>query len=271
MKSVLASGSSTNGSKRNYKSSFYPESRFGGFTYVDSTIAFYLRVNALISPESDVLDVGSGRGAYADDPIPLRRDLRIFKGRCRKVIGIDVDPAAAENPFIDEFRLIEAERWPLDDDSMDVCVCDSVLEHVQDPERFFHQLRRVTKPGGYVCFRTPNRLSYFGVASRFVPNRLHFGVRARVQTPRATEEKDVFPTVYRCNTRRKLAAILTRYGFDNCVSGYEPEPAYLSFSRLAYAFGVLHQKVAPQSLKVVLLAFGRRGVPPVPGALDNGS
>src|ERR1700730_18015781 len=81
---------------------FYPEARFGGFTYVDSTIAFYLHVNALINGDSIVRDVGAGRGKCGDDPVVVRRNLRIFKARFRRVIGIDVDPEAAENPFIDE-------------------------------------------------------------------------------------------------------------------------------------------------------------------------
>ncbi len=240
-----------------YLPSFYAEARFGGFTYVDSTIAFFLHVNALIIADSMVLDIGSGRGRYGDDPVAVRRNLRIFKGRCRKVIGIDVDPIAAENPFIDEFRLIEGDCWPVDDQSIDVSICDSVLEHIPDPDRFFSELQRVTKPGGYVCLRTPNSLSYFGLTSRLIPDRLHFRVLTTVQSD-AVEERDVFPTVYRCNTRGKLRRMLTKYGFDNYVGGYEAEPAYLSFSRVAYALGVLHQKFAPNIFKVALLAFGRR-------------
>lgn len=252
---VLCSNKDT--SKTGYLSAFYPETGFGGFTYVDSTVALYLRANALINADSMVLDIGTGRGRYAQDSIELRRNLRIFKGRCRKVIGIDVDPAAAANPFIDEFRQIEGDRWPLNDESIDVSICDSVLEHIQEPDQFFRELERVTKPGGSVCIRTSNRLSYFGLASRLTPEGLHFRTRTRVQSD-GVEEQDVFPTVYRCNTRGQLRKMLSKYGFDNYVCGYEAEPAYLSFSRLAYALGVLHQKFAPNVFKVALLAFGRK-------------
>src|SRR2546422_991874 len=69
----------------------YPEVKFGGFTDVDGTIAFYTRVNALIGASSTVLDVGCGDGAYATDPVAIRRTVRVLKGRCRRVIGIDVD------------------------------------------------------------------------------------------------------------------------------------------------------------------------------------
>ena len=47
---------------------FYPETTFGGFTRVDGTMAFYLRVRSLLCPDSVVLDVGCGRGEYGEDP-----------------------------------------------------------------------------------------------------------------------------------------------------------------------------------------------------------
>jgi SAM-dependent methyltransferase len=240
-----------------YLAAFYPESRFSGLTSIDGTVAFYIPVHALVGPESTVLEIGSGRGVYGEDPIPVRRDLRIFKGRCRKVIGIDVDPGAASNPFLDEFRLIEKDHWPVADESIDVSICDSVLEHVENPDSFFNEVRRVTRPGGFICIRTSNVLSYFGLASVLVPSRLHFKTLARLQDG-SPSEHDVFPTFYRCNTRRQLRKILDRYGFDHTVYGYEPEPAYLSFSRIAYALGVLHQKLAPNLFKVALLAYARK-------------
>lgn len=44
------------------------------------------------------------------------------------------------------------------------------------------------------------------------------------------------------------------YGFGiNVVYRYEAEPSYLSFSKIAYWIGVLHQKVAPNILKRRLL------------------
>lgn len=86
---------------------FYPEAKFGGFTDIDGTVAFYNRINALLEPSFVVLDVGCGRGAFNEDLVPLRRDLRILKGKVAKVIGIDVDRDAADNPSLDDFRLID--------------------------------------------------------------------------------------------------------------------------------------------------------------------
>lgn len=238
-----------------WKTRFYPESRFGGFTDIDGTVLFYARVNALLTPDSVVLNIGCGRGACADDPVHVRRDLQVLKGTCARVIGIDVDEGARANPFVDEFRLIEGAGWPVEDATVDLCVCDYVLEHVQDPDAFFSECRRVIRTGGYLCIRTPNALSYFGLFSRLVPNRYHASALMKMKT---RKEEDVFPTAYRCNTRRKLACILVKHGFDSVVYGYEAEPSYLSFSKLCYRLGVLHQRFAPRALKLALFAYARK-------------
>lgn len=238
-----------------YKTRFFPETRFGGFTHVDGTVNFFTRVNALLEPSSVVLDVGCGRGEYVDDPVKVRRDLRILRDKCRTVIGIDIDPAG-RNPAIDEFRLIEGPTWPVADDSIDLCLCDHVIEHIADPETFFAECRRVIRLNGFLCVRTPNAFGYVAIAARLVPNAFHRKVLRSAQ--RGREEEDVFPTVYKCNTRRKLRNILARNHFDSAVFTYDAEPAYLSFSKLAYRLGVTHQRYAIPCAKNVIFAFAQK-------------
>jgi SAM-dependent methyltransferase len=237
---------------------YYPESRFGGFSDVDGTVLFYFRARALIEASSVVLDVGCGRGVKGEDPIPARRDLQILTGACARVIGIDIDTDAQENPYVDEFRLIAdgPGSWPVGASEIDVCIVDSVVEHIESPNQFFFECARVTKPGGYLCIRTANVLSYAGMISRLIRNRLHAGVLAKVQAGR--KGVDVFPTVYRCNTIGRIRRLLDKHGFDHCVYGYEAEPAYLSFSRLLYRLGVLYQRLAPSGLRTAIFAFARR-------------
>jgi SAM-dependent methyltransferase len=238
-----------------YKEIFYPESRFGGFTDVDGTIAFYVRVNSLLKPFYTILDVGCGRGAYREDPVEIKRNLRILNGKVKKVIGIDIDETAQENPFLDEFHLLGGDRWPVENDTIDLILCDYVLEHIEEPDKFFSEARRVLRNGGYLCIRTPNLLSYVSLFSKLIPNKYHSRVLQRVQDRR--KEEDVFPTIYRCNTIWRIKAKMKQYGFDSVVYGYEAEPSYLSFSRIAYWFGILHQRFAPSFLKSTIFAFGR--------------
>lgn len=242
---------------RTLRDRFHPETEFGGFTELDGAVRFYARVRELLPADGVALDIGCGRGTQADDPVGVRRDLRILRGHCRQVIGIDVDSGAAENRFIDEFRLIEpGGPWPVEDASIDLALADFVVEHIPDPDQFFSEAARVTKPGGYLCIRTINRRSYLGVASRLVPSRLHVRALQRAQPGRRSE--DVFPTVYRANTQKQLARALTRHGFEAAVYTSEDEPAYLTFSSVAYRLGLLHRRLAPRGVLIGLVAWGRR-------------
>lgn len=234
---------------------FYPESKFGGFSDVDGTIRFYFRVNALLDPSSVVVDYGCGRGAYGEDSVPARRNLRILKGKVRRVIGLDVDPVGERNPYLDEFHLLEGDRWPLPDKIADLCICDHVLEHLESPDRFFVEASRVLKSGGYLCIRTPNLWNYIALTSKLVPNRSHAQVLAKVKEK--TRAVDVFSTHYRCNTIPALRSYLSRYGFVHAVYGISPEPSYLSFSKIAYRLGVLYHRYAPVYLRPVILAFAQ--------------
>lgn len=240
-----------------HESHFYPESRFGGFTAVDGTIAFYTRVQAILRPEHHVLDFGCGRGAHQEDAVPLRKNLRLLQGRVARVCGVDVDPEAITNPFVDEFRLLTPGR-PISchDAEFDVVVADCVVEHLEDPGAFLAEVRRVLKPGGHVCIRTSNRWSYVGLASRLVPNRAHARVLGRVQADR--RECDVFPTYYRANSLGTLRRLLTAHGFEHAVYSHDSEPRYLEFSRLAYWLGVIHQRFAPAAMRPALFAFAQK-------------
>ena len=240
------------------KENFYPESRFGGFSDVDGTLAFYLRVNSLLKPDFQVLDLGCGRGAYGEDQVHIRRELRILKGKVRKITGLDVDPAARSNPFIDEFHLLDGPRWPVEDASLDLVLSDHVLEHLSHPEAFFSEAHRVLRPGGLICLRTTNVWSYVALASRLVPNRLHGQVLEKVKA--GQNQVDVFPTLYRCNSLPKIRAQLKRCGLEGVAYGYGPEPSYLSFSRLAYWLGVLYGRLVPRFFQPVLFVFAQKRV-----------
>lgn len=239
-----------------YLNLYYPESRFGGFTDVDGTITFYNHVHSSITPDSIVLDVGCGRGQYGEDPVAVRKERRILKGKAGHVIGIDVDEAGKTNPFLNEFRPIIGDRWPVAAGSIDICVSDWVLEHLENPSLLFSESARVLKPGGYLFVRTANANSYVGIISRLVPNRLHASVLQRAQERR--KEEDVFPTAYRCNTKRKIRTALDQHGFDHCVYEFESEPYYLSCSRPLYYLGVLHQRFALKAMRAAIFAFAQK-------------
>jgi SAM-dependent methyltransferase len=240
-----------------FAATFYPEIEFGGLARCDGIIQFYSRIHTLIGPGSVVMDFGCGRGTFMDDPVVFRRQLRNFKGKVANVIGLDVDDGSASNPTVDEFRLLTAgQGWPAPDNSVDLIVSHSVLEHLPEPAHFFSEASRVLRPGGYLCITTTNLLSYVGMAGKLVPNRFHARVLARSQSAR--KEEDIFPTLYRCNTMRAVRRQLTKHGFRAAVYGYDGGPGYLNFSKLTYALGYLHEMMAPQAIKPILMAYGKK-------------
>jgi SAM-dependent methyltransferase len=236
----------------------YPEVGAGGFSHVDGTISFYGRIDALLRPDMVVLDYGAGRGEAAlDDPVPYRRRLRVLKGKVAKVIGVDVDPVVVTNPSVDEAIVVAPDApLPLADGSVDLIVSDSTFEHVTDPAFVASELSRVLKRGGWLCARTPNRWGYASVGARLVPNRLHARVLRWLQPHR--KEEDVFPTVYRMNTRRALRKLFPQGEFDHFVYTMNSEPAYFGRSILMWRSMMLAFRLIPSGLGATFFVFLRK-------------
>ena len=132
-----------------------------------------------------------------------------------------------------------------------------VIEHVPDPLAFCSEVFRVLKPGGTLCLRTSNQLSYLGLAASVIPNSMHARVLKMTRDPRT--EADIFPTLYRCNTKFKLRKTLRQAGFERVVvKGFGGEPTYLRFSKLAYFAGLLYVRFLPDFLQQTLFAFATR-------------
>lgn len=238
----------------------YPEVAAGGFTRHDGFIEFFQRINALLSPESVVLDFGAGRGAWTDvDLSSFHRTVRDFGDRVAKVVGCDVDPVVMENPRLDEAHVIvPGKPLPFNDATFDVVFADHVLEHVDaaDAPGVAAELERILKPGGWFAARTPNKWGMIGIAARAVPNRLHVSVLRTLQPGRLAE--DVFPTRYSMNTWKHLGQLFPAERWDLAVYGHASEPQYVGANVAAWRLAGLVDRLTPPRMLPTLMIFAQK-------------
>lgn len=238
--------------------SWFPEVGAGGFTSLDGTVEFYGRINALLQPAMTVLDFGAGRGAgLQDDPSSFRKALRTIKGKVAKVVACDVDEAVLGNPGADEAIVIQPDTpLPFANGTFDLIVSDFVFEHIADPAFVSGELRRILKPGGWICARTPNKYCLISLLTRLIHNSKHSRILRQVQPER--HETDIFPTVFKLNSKRAIATWFTPVAFDNFTCRYEAEPSYFFNNRAVFALMLLINRLSPSVMKSGLFVFLRK-------------
>ena len=240
-------------------SRLYPEVRAGGYTRHDGFVEFFSRVNALLTPESTVLDFGAGRGLWAVEPLSdYHRYLRAFHTRVARVDGVDVDDAVLSNATLASAQVIEpGQTLPFEDETYDLVMSDHVLEHVDatDAPKVAGELLRVLKPGGWLAARTPNKWGMIGLGARAVPNDLHTRVLRRLQPDRKAE--DVFPVRYSMNTRHDLKRLFPA-PHELVVYGHASEPTYFGDSAVAWRVVQLADRLTPPALAPTLMIFVRK-------------
>lgn len=102
---------------------------------------------------SDVLVLGCG-------PRPVA--VASLLGKRFNAVGVEpvIQFVNAANRFLSSSRSVlegSAEAIPVPDHSMDVVICESLLEHVDSPVISLHEIHRVLRPGGVLFATTTNR------------------------------------------------------------------------------------------------------------------
>jgi len=94
-----------------------------------------------------VLDAGCGSGRTL-------QDLRAYG----EVSGIELSPLAVEHARrrqLGDVRVGRVEELPWKEDTFDLVTCLDVLEHTPDDRAALAEVRRVTKPGGWLLLTVP--------------------------------------------------------------------------------------------------------------------
>ncbi len=211
---------------RDLQNRFYPDrvTRDPVATFVD-------RLQRLVKPSDDVLDLGAGTGEL---------NSHALKGRVHRLVGVDVDPRVGTNRLLDAGVRADIAMLPFRSDSLDVVFSIYVLEHVEQPGELAAEIARVLRPGGVCLMLTPNFLHYVTLISQLTPTRFHRWINAR----RGRPAEDTFPTAYRLNSRRALEQTFGGAGFERVsIDLIEVQPNYLMFSPLSYAMGVAYERL----------------------------
>ena len=157
------------------------------------------------------LDAGGGAAIFHD----LYDGERDLVAQARTVVAADYDlPSLKRHVSVSTRISCDLARLPLKSSSFDMVTCSMVVEHLRDPANTFHELSRVLDRGGRLIVHTVNLWGYptiLGICSRLVP----FGLRRRmISRITAREEDDIFPTLFRCNTRGRLTKIFSDAGLS---------------------------------------------------------
>jgi SAM-dependent methyltransferase len=108
-----------------------------------------------------VLDMGSGVGTFS----------RYLAGRGANVVAADFSAVAIEyanDVVLKDIHnasavVADIHAIPFEDETFDLTICSSTLEHVVDPKTAMSELTRVTKRGGVLLILLPNYLNFVGI------------------------------------------------------------------------------------------------------------
>ncbi len=197
-----------------------------------------------LSGESHVLDLGCGRGGVVE---LFWRDVRL-------AAGLDPDvPSLAEHraPGMPVIRG-RGEHLPFTAGSFDLIVCLWVLEHLDQPEVVFDEVRRVLRRGGHFVFLTPNLRNPLLLMNR-IAKALPQLQRRIVPRLYGRHEVDTFPVRYRANTAAAIRTLAARSGLEVVTLRAVSDPTYLALNALMFKASVLSERFLPAGRGVHLL------------------
>jgi SAM-dependent methyltransferase len=155
------------------------------------------------------LDIGCGGQIVPDWACSLDEQRRMLEGV--HLAGLDVDDAIHRHPFLNDRLIGLADDIPAPPDSFDLVTANMVMEHVQYPAAVLNSVHRVLRDGGRFIVHTPNYRFYLTFVASFTPD---FVKRPMVSWLERRDEKDIFPTLYRFNTREAIITSAERSGFQ---------------------------------------------------------
>lgn len=183
----------------------------------------------LLQPAHRLLDAGCG-----DTLLLLRR----YGPRVSFAVGVDVVRPSQTPTGNGAVTLGDLSTLPFRDETFDLVVSRSVVEHLENPVAVFQELGRALKRGGRLIFTTPNKYYYSCLVAKLVP----FGLKDRyMRWMFGDEGYDHFPVFYRANTPGALRRVAREAGLRiTCLRAIRHYPFYFLFSPVLFRLGMLY-------------------------------
>lgn len=208
-------------------------------------------ITPFLSKDKVLLDIGAGAGI-----IPEMN----FKGKVKNVIGVDPDKRVLENKYLDKAYIGFGEKLNfINSKSIDIIICNNVLEHIKNPELFYKEVHRILKPAGIFISKTPNKYHYVPLIAKVTPNRFH----EFFNKLRGRSEEDTYPTLYKVNSIKAQRHFASITGFEIIkINTVEARPEYLRLFFLIYLIGFLYERVINffniSQLKVIIISIFKK-------------
>lgn len=189
-----------------------------------------------IDKKNVLLDAGCGKKGI----------MNKYKGRLKYAIGIDLSFSALKvNNVLNSYVQGSLNMLPFADNTFDVIISQWAVEHIPDPEVCFREFYRVLKKGGGIILVTNSIHHPLMFFSSIFPEKIRDAVKTKLLPPEI--EEDTFPTYYRCNTLKRMEAVLGKIGFTKAFDCYVGDPSFFIFSKLLFPLLLFYEKITDLS------------------------
>lgn len=142
---------------------------------------------------------------------------------------------------------------PFPNEHFDLVAAIMVMEHVSDPDRFFREVARVLRTGGYFVGHKISASHDVTWIRRCLGVLPHRAKQWLVPTLYGRREEDTFPTHYRLNRLGQIRRVCRRSGLSDPMITQYADPYSFKFSRFLQVAAI----VVDRLLEAVAGGWGR--------------
>ena len=225
-------------------------------------------VESLVDANTAWIDIGGGQFLFPDNQALAAQ----LAQRCKLLVGVDPSDNIQHNAFVHERAQVMLEDFQTHE-TFDLATLRMVAEHVEHPDQFLGKLATILLPGGYVVLVTPFKWSIASILAALIPAGLH-GNFVRLLFP-SREDKHIFPTFYKLNTRSDLKRWFESLGFAEVTFLRIPDCSLLQRFRMGTRLELFLFRIC-RALRITypetnIVAVFRKSVTVIESTFGNGS